>query len=161
MVKHRLSDKIPPHFNMFILSLGVGVTLIGASSRTPLSSLGPLLTSVQENLQLTNAVAGSLTAIPLLIFGVLAPLAPSLSDRFGLEKVTFFSLLVLTIGILTRVYPSLTLLFLGTSLFGIGIAICNVLIPAIIKQTFPTEDRIDDGGIWTFYEYLCRICLRY
>ncbi len=44
---------------------------------------------------------------------------------------------MLLIGALIRSSGNLNLLFLGTAFIGIGIAICNVLLPAIVKQRYP------------------------
>src|SRR5699024_6921487 len=48
-------------------------------------------------------------------------------------------LIVLLLGIGTRSISVVFLIFAGTLLVGAGIAICNVLLPGIIKEKFPTK----------------------
>lgn len=43
------------------------------------------------------------------------------------------------LGIVVRTFNSIMLLYSGTFLVGIGIAFCNVLLPAIIKEKFPDK----------------------
>ncbi|GAA3412567.1 CynX/NimT family MFS transporter [Paenibacillus hodogayensis] len=115
----------------------IGFVLVGANLRAPISSVGPILTSIQESLGLSNTAAGSLTTVPLLAFALLSPFASRIAGKFGTEKTIFWSLLALTVGIGVRLFPSAGPLFIGTALIGLAIAVCNVLLPAIIKLHFP------------------------
>ncbi|MGF1669025.1 MAG: MFS transporter, partial [Balneolaceae bacterium] len=65
--------------------------------------------------------------------------------RLGTEGTMTFALLLLTAGILLRVIPSNTSLFLGTVVLGIGIALGNVLLPGIVKKRFPQNIGIITG----------------
>src|SRR5699024_6466141 len=51
-------------------------------------------------------------------------------------------LFVLIIGISLRSISMIVFLFLGTFLIGFGIAICNVLLPSVIKDKFPHKVAI-------------------
>src|SRR5699024_11092816 len=51
----------------------------------------------------------------------------------------------LTVGLLIRSAPWVSLLFLGTLIVGAGIAILNVLIPGIIKDKFPKKVGVMTG----------------
>ncbi|MED1562468.1 MFS transporter [Alkalihalobacillus alcalophilus] len=118
-------------------ALFFGIVLVAANLRAPISAVGPLLSSIQESLGLTKSVAGSMTTIPLVAFALLSPFAPRFARKFGTERTIFVAFIVLTIGIAVRIYPSIPSLFIGTAFVGAAIAICNVLLPAIIKQHFP------------------------
>ncbi len=45
----------------------------------------------------------------------------------------------MTIGVIVRSAGSTTMLFLGTCIIGVGIAIGNVLLPSLLKRDFPTQ----------------------
>ena len=63
-------------------ALGVlaAVVLLGVNLRTGVASLPPLLDEIRADLGLSGTVAGLLTALPVLAFGALAPLAPRSAD---------------------------------------------------------------------------------
>ncbi|MCY8467276.1 CynX/NimT family MFS transporter [Bacillus atrophaeus] len=119
-----------------ILLLTIGIILIGANLRAPLTSVGPLIASIRDNLGMSNALAGTLTTVPLLAFAFLSPFVPMLSRRFGTELVLMSSLFLLTVGILLRSLAGIGSLFAGTILLGLAIAVCNVLLPSFIKHRF-------------------------
>ncbi len=122
-----------------IILLIIGIICIGANLRAPLTSVGPLVGAIRSSLGLSNTLTGMLTTVPLLAFACLSPFAPKLSRRFGMESVLFVSLIVLTIGVGLRPLGGVAALFSGTILFGLGIAVCNVLLPSLIKQNFPNR----------------------
>ncbi|MFD9626498.1 CynX/NimT family MFS transporter [Peribacillus muralis] len=114
----------------------IGIILIGANLRAPLTSVGPLVTSIRDALGISNALSGSLTTLPLLSFALLSPFAPRMSRRFGMELTLFASLILLTLGIVIRSIGGVPTLFIGTILIGLSIAIGNVLLPSLIKHNF-------------------------
>lgn len=112
----------------------VGIVLIATNMRSSLTSVGPLISSIRDDLHLSNSVAGLITTLPLIAFAVMSPLAPKLSRKFGNEWVLFASLISLMIGLLIR--SSNGLLFVGTAIVGLAIAVLNVLLPGFIKHKF-------------------------
>jgi CP family cyanate transporter-like MFS transporter len=118
----------------------IGIMLIAANLRAPITGLGPLVGMIREDTGLSGTVIGLLTTLTLLAFAVLSPLVPKISQRIGMERTIFLSLIVLTIGILIRYMASVTTLFVGTALLGLAIAVGNVLVPTLIKRDFP--DRV-------------------
>lgn len=125
--------------------LAVGLMIIAFNLRPAIVAVAPLLTAIQTTFGLSGAGAGLLSTLPLLCFGLLAPLAPRLVHRMGSGMVLFGCLLTLLVGILIRSLPALPCLFLGTLLIGIGIAVANVLMPGILKQDFPAHVGIMVG----------------
>ncbi|OKO90503.1 MFS transporter [Geobacillus proteiniphilus] len=112
------------------------VVILAANLRAPLTTVGPLVPELQRELGLSHAAAGALTTIPLLAFAFLAPVAAAFARRFGIERTLFGSLVVLLAGELIRPLSGGFSLFLGTALIGAAIAVDNVLMPALIKDTF-------------------------
>ena len=125
----------PSRFRVVLVVLGI--LLLAANLRPALTSVAPLIGQIRTDAGLSNGVAGLLTTLPLLAFGVLSPVAPRLARRFGLERVLLVSLLVLAAGILLRSAGAVAALFLGSAALGAAIAVGNVLIPGLIKRDFP------------------------
>lgn len=119
------------------LLLILGIIFIAFNLRPAITSVGPLIGSIRTDLHISNGVAGMITTLPLLAFAVFSIVAPIIGKKWGNEATIFISLLVLLVGALIRSSGHLGLLFLGTALIGTGIAICNVLLPAIVKQRYP------------------------
>ena len=115
----------------------LGILLLAANLRPALTSVAPLIGRIRADAGLSNAMAGLLTTLPLLAFGVLSPAAPRLARRFGMERVLLASLLVLAGGILLRSAGAAGALFAGSAALGAAIAVGNVLLPGLIKRDFP------------------------
>lgn len=123
----------------------IGVILVGANLRAPLTSAGALVSFIRDDLNISNALAGSITTLPLIAFALLSPFAPKIAQRIGMERTIAISLLLLIIGISVRSITGVTFLFTGTLFIGLAIAIGNVLIPAIIKMNFPFQIGLMTG----------------
>ncbi|MDA8354645.1 MAG: MFS transporter [Firmicutes bacterium] len=119
--------------------LTLGVVFVAFNLRPALTSVGPLTSSIRGDLGLSNVAIGLLTTLPLLVFGLLALLAPKMGYRYGNERVIFAGLLVLLLGILIRSVSLISALFFGTLLVGVGIALGNVLLPGVIKERYPEK----------------------
>ncbi|WP_410511866.1 hypothetical protein PaeBR_17660 [Paenibacillus sp. BR2-3] len=83
-----------------------------------------------------------------------APFAPKLARRFGMANVLLFSMLLLAVGILVRSASGAGLLFTGTAMLGVSIAVCNVLLPGLIKGKFPHQIGLMTG-VYTVSMNLC------
>ncbi len=123
-----------PRLRMVLLV--VGVLLLTLNLRACITGVGPLLGPIRAEDGLSGTLAGLLTTLPLLAFGVISPLAPRLARRWGIESMLLASMVGLSAGVLLRSLPALSLLFVGTALLGAAIAISNVLIPSLIKRDF-------------------------
>lgn len=117
----------------------VGIILLAANLRPSITSVGPLVGNIQNDLHLSNSAAGLITTLPLIAFAVMSPLAPKLSRDFGNEFVLFLALIFLMIGLLIRISGSSGLLFFGTAIIGLAIAMGNVLLPGLIHQKFSNQ----------------------
>ncbi len=117
--------------------LVLGFVLLAANLRPALTSVAPLIGQIRMDTGISNGVAGLLTGLPLLAFGLLSSIAPRLARRFGMERVLLASMLVLAAGIVLRSEGTVTALFLGTAVLGAAIALGNVLLPGLVKHEFP------------------------
>jgi CP family cyanate transporter-like MFS transporter len=120
----------------FPVALTVGVVFIAINLRPAVASVGPVLADLRDDTGLSAVAASVLTAIPILCFGALAPVAPRLARRIGLRPALGLLLAVLLAGLLLRLLPGVPLLFAGTMIAAAGIAASNVLVPALIKDDY-------------------------
>lgn len=123
----------------FPVMLFIGVLLVATNLRAPFTGVAPLMSDIQQALQVTSSTAGLLITLPLIIFMLVSPLVPRLSRRLGMERTMLLSLIVIALGIGVRSLGGLAPLFGGTVLIGAGIAAGNVLLPGVVKLRFPNH----------------------
>ncbi|WP_449621565.1 CynX/NimT family MFS transporter [Robertmurraya sp. Marseille-Q9965] len=114
-----------------------GIICVAFNLRPSITAIGPLIGAIRTDTGMTNSVAGLITTLPLLAFAFLSPLAPKLAQKIGKETTIFLALIFLGIGLIIRSSGMIFTLFLGTAIIGVGIAFCNVILPGIVKQSFP------------------------
>jgi MFS transporter, CP family, cyanate transporter len=125
--------------------LAVGVLLLALNLRPLVVAVSPLLPMVRADTGMSAAEAGLLTTLPVLCFGALAPLAPRLGRRFGVEPTLLATMVVIVVGAAVRVLAPVSALLAGTVLIGGAIAVANVLIPGVIKRDFPARTGLMTG----------------
>ncbi|NIK71645.1 MFS transporter [Paenibacillus sp. BK720] len=136
------------------LLLALSLIFVAANLRAPITSVGPLVSYIRESTGISNSVAGLLTTVPLLAFTFMSPFAPQLARRYGVERVIFIALIFIGIGTLCRSISSSVALFGGTILIGLSIAVCNVLIPSLVKKDFSNKIGLMTG-IYSVSMNLC------
>lgn len=108
------------------------------SLRASITSISPVLKTIQADLQMSNVSVSLLTALPVFCMGVFAPVAAKLSQRWGIELTIAFSVLLIGLATALRFMATFPFLLLMTAvLTGIGIAIAGPLISGYIKKQFP------------------------
>ncbi|VIO80921.1 2-nitroimidazole transporter [Bradyrhizobium ivorense] len=117
----------------------IGIMLIAATLRAPITGVAPLLGVIRDSSGISAAEAGVLTTLPLLAFAAISPFAATLARRFGIERALFSALLVIAAGIALRSTGPVWALFAGTAMLGAGIAVGNVLLPSLLKRDFPSR----------------------
>jgi CP family cyanate transporter-like MFS transporter len=122
-----------------------GIVLVTANLRGPLTMVGPLLETIRAETGMSAAEAGLLPALPLLAFALVSPSVSGIAGRLGLERLLWLALVVLTAGIVMRSVPAPGLLWAGTLLLGVAIAVGNVLMPSLIKRDFPANVGVMTG----------------
>lgn len=115
----------------------LGILLIAANLRATFTGIAPVLEQIISHFGLTASQAGFLTTLPLIAFALVSPMAAILAKKQGLERTLFVALLFILTGVLARVIDTSVMLFVGTAIIGVGIAIANVLLPSLIKRDFP------------------------
>ncbi|GGR42854.1 CynX/NimT family MFS transporter [Streptomyces roseolus] len=115
----------------------VGIVLASLNMRVALASVAPLVGEIAGHFGLSSTAGSLITSIPVLFLGLGALAAPWLGRRFGAERTVLAALLLLAVGILARLLPSVLALYGGGVLVGTAIALLNVLMPGIVKRDFP------------------------
>jgi CP family cyanate transporter-like MFS transporter len=123
----------------------LALVLVAINLRPALSSLAPVLKTVQAGTGISGTAAGLLTTLPVLCLGLFGPLAPRFARRFGSEKVVLWILLLMAAGIVLRSLGGSAGLFAGTVVAGACIGIINVLLPGIVKRDFADKADIMTG----------------
>ncbi|MFD9903964.1 CynX/NimT family MFS transporter [Streptomyces sp. NPDC059063] len=127
------------------LYLGLGVVLLALNLRPALVAVSPLADTIRDDSGMSAAATSLLTALPLLCFGLLAPVAPRLGRRFGMERALLGTMALICAGTGLRLLDSVVALFGGTVVIGAGIAVANVLLPGLIKRDFPAKAGLMTG----------------
>jgi CP family cyanate transporter-like MFS transporter len=119
------------------LRVFVAIVLVSLNLRTVIASLPPLLAQVRADLGLSAGVAGLLTTLPVLLFGLLAPAVPRLGRRVSLEWILVACTLVTAAGAALRGIGTTAALFAGSCLAGAAVAIAQAAVPMLIRIGFP------------------------
>jgi len=95
------SNKMDKRFIYSIL-LFIAIVLIGATLRSPISSVGPLVPFFTEELNISNTMVGFMNILQLVAFGLFSAFIPKISKKYGMEFTLMISMIVLTARILVR-----------------------------------------------------------
>lgn len=123
----------------------VGMICVAATLRSPLTSVGPVIKDITRALDINSIIAGLLTTIPLITFGIISPFVPKLVNKISMSRLIIYSIIILTIGLCLRISGGIWVFLVGTVIIGIGIAICNVTLPSYVKWNFPLQIGIVTG----------------
>ncbi|MEK4302061.1 MFS transporter [Oceanobacillus sp. FSL W8-0428] len=123
----------------------IGIFLVALNLRPALTSIGPIMGIIRDEIGFANWNVALLTSLPLVAFAIMSITSSYLAQKYSNEKILIFGLMILSTGIIFRSSTIMFLLFLGTLFIGIGIAVCNVLLPGIIKDKFPDKLSVMTG----------------
>ncbi|MFS0749396.1 CynX/NimT family MFS transporter [Oceanobacillus sp. 1P07AA] len=143
MVESQGNQKNNNQFQFLLLV--IGIIVVAFNLRPAITSVGPLISLIREDIDISNGTAGLLTSLPLIAFAIISPMVPNFAHKLTREKVLIFGLIFIIIGILIRSISLFLLLLIGTLIIGAGIAICNVLLPSLIKSYFPLKVALMTG----------------
>src|SRR5699024_1731790 len=120
----------------------MGVLFIAFNLRPAITSVGPLIGMIRDDVGFQNWSVALLISLQLIAFAIMSPMAPTLANYTTNKWALFIGLSLLIIGIGIRSISVIFFLFTGTLLIGLGIAVCNVLLPGVIKEKFPQKVAI-------------------
>ena len=114
----------------------LAIVWLGLNFRTVIASLPPLLPDIRADLGLSATLAGLLTTLPVLCFGLLAPPARRLAHRLPLEAMLVGCALVTAVAAALRGIGTVAALFVGSILAGASVAMGQTALPVLIRIAF-------------------------
>ncbi|MBF6053921.1 MFS transporter, partial [Streptomyces eurocidicus] len=136
-----------PHSRPALLTL-LAVLLTALNLRLGISSASALLDALRGSLGLSPPVVALLPTLPTLCFAAAGAGTGTLARRLGAERTVLLATAALTAGLAVRAVPATWALLAGTVLGMSGLALCNVLLPTLVRSHFP--DRIGPlTGLYT------------
>ncbi|MFD6053257.1 MFS transporter [Agromyces sp. NPDC060279] len=125
------------------IAAGALVVGIGLSVRSPITSVAALLPELEHDFELGASGTAWLSTIPVLLFGLAAPLAPPLARRFGADRAAAGLLTTLAIAMLLRPLGTAPLL-IGTVVVGASISLLGILTPQLVRTHLVRRQ-----GLWS------------
>ncbi|MBE8592433.1 cyanate transporter [Pseudomonas sp. MAFF 301449] len=117
--------------------LMISVVLVALNLRPSMAAVGPLLSSIRGDVPLSFSSAALLTMLPVMAMGLAMFFGMGLAKRFGEHRSIVLSLLVIGVATLSRLFlDSAQELIVSAVAAGIGIAMIQALMPALIKSRF-------------------------
>lgn len=114
----------------------VALVLVALNLRLAITSTSALITALTESGALTAVTVVIVPAIPTAVFAVAGLSTARLSARLGVERTIGLGMILLSAGLLVRVIPSPWVVVAGTVIATSGLAIVNILLPAIVRAHF-------------------------
>jgi cyanate permease len=106
-------------------------------------SIGPMLLTLTEELQITMTQAGLLTGAIALVLGIFALISGTVSGRIGLKLTACLGIAMMALGgIISGVLPNYPLILTGRILFAVGAGMFFPMIGAIIMQWFSGRELL-------------------
>ncbi|MFD0344280.1 MFS transporter [Streptomyces sp. NPDC127117] len=122
-----------------------GIVLIALNLRLGISSTSALMEQLRAELGFGPVAASLVPALPTLCFAAVGATGAMLARRLGTERAVLLALAVLSAGLAVRAVPRTEALLVGTLLGAAGPALCNVLLPAVVKTHFPARVALTTG----------------
>ena len=119
------------------LWLMFSIMLVALNLRPSMAAVGPLLSAIRGDIALSFSLASLLTMLPVMAMGLAMFFGLSVSQRIGEQRTVVLSLLIIGVATVSRLFlDSAAELILSAVLAGIGIALIQALMPALIKSRF-------------------------
>jgi len=112
--------------------------LAGVCLRLTLLAIPPVIPQIQQAFALSQAAIGALTSLPVLLFAFAAIPGSLLVSRMGAVRVVTLGLFVSAIaGAARGLSMDAAMLFATTFAMGVGIAIMQPALPAVVRDWVP------------------------
>jgi CP family cyanate transporter-like MFS transporter len=119
------------------LWLMFSIILVALNLRPSMAAVGPLLSAIRSDIPLSFSLASLLTMLPVMAMGLAMFFGIGISQRLGEQRTVVLSLLIIGLATASRLFlDSAAELILSAVLAGIGIALIQALMPALIKSRF-------------------------
>jgi CP family cyanate transporter-like MFS transporter len=125
--------------------------LVAVNLRLAFASVAPVVEAIRRDLGLGSAALGLLTTVPVLCMGGFALVAPLVARRVGAGRGVFWALVLICLATALRLTGGTgeITLFATTLAIGLGVAVAQSLVPAVVKRGFPGRAALVTG-LYTF-----------
>jgi CP family cyanate transporter-like MFS transporter len=118
--------------------LMLAIVLVALNLRPSMAAIGPLLSAIRSDIPLSFSLASLLTMLPVMAMGLAMFFGIGVSRRLGDQRTVMLSLLIIGVATFSRLFiDSAAELIVSAVMAGIGIALIQALMPALIKSRFP------------------------
>lgn len=112
--------------------------LVGLYMRLPILIAPPLAGDIAEALSLGSAAVGALTTVPYVVLALSMMLAVRFARGIGMLRALVLALVIVTMGSGARgLTLSVPVLFIASVVMGLGLALMQVTIPALLRDWTP------------------------
>lgn len=119
------------------LWLMVSIILVALNLRPSMAAVGPLLSAIRGDIPLSFSLASLLTMLPVMAMGLAMFFGIGISQRLGQQRTVVLSLLIIGLATVSRLFlDSAAELIVSAIAAGVGIALIQALMPALIKSRF-------------------------
>lgn len=125
-----------PRRRLGVLAVAALIFLVALNLRPAITAVGPVIAEIGATFDIGEGLLGLLGALPLFMFALLSPLTSTLSTRIGVERVIWYALIAIAVGIAIRSLLGAGGLWIGTAIAMGAIAVGNVLVPVIVRTDF-------------------------
>lgn len=130
-----------------VLAAIAGIVVAAFNLRLAVVAVGPVLEDIRRDTGMSSALAGVLTTIPFICMGAFAMAGGPAIRRLGREHAVTAALGLIAVGTLLRAAVSTPALLIAATLpIGIGIAVANIAVPAVVKDRFPNRPGAVTGA---------------
>ncbi|WP_420233820.1 cyanate transporter [Pseudomonas sp. ABY48] len=117
--------------------LMISIVLVALNLRPSMAAVGPLLSAIRGEVPLSFSTASLLTMLPVMAMGLAMFLGMRIALRIGEHRTIVLSLLIIGIATASRLYlDSAAGLIASAIVAGLGIALIQAVMPALIKSRF-------------------------
>ncbi|MEE4753604.1 cyanate transporter [Pseudomonas alliivorans] len=117
--------------------LMVAIVLVALNLRPSMAAVGPLLSAIRVDISLGFGMASLLTMLPVMAMGLAMFVGMGIAVRVGSYRTITISLALIGVATLARLFlDSAVELIFSAVLAGLGIAMIQALMPALIKSRF-------------------------
>lgn len=113
--------------------------LVSVNLRASFVAVAPLSAELRGALGVGGGAIGALTSLPVLCFGLFAPVALIVVRRAGADAAVTACLAAVIIGSIVRGSGAYGLAVLGTVVIGLGITVGNIVVPVLIRRESPAR----------------------
>ncbi|WP_119306525.1 MFS transporter [Cohaesibacter haloalkalitolerans] len=109
---------------------------LALNMRGPITSLPPVIAQMQRDLGISQSVAGLLSSIPVLCFGLATPLVSLVQARVTIEQTIAITLWGVLLGTLLRSFGDIALVMAGTVILGVSMTFGNIVALMVVARDF-------------------------